>query len=101
QPPSAPVFGPKQYTRTTGAPNEFVDTFSVPASIRAPFLLRVVNGDASGRRRNSSASIKINGKEVLKSSDCSERVGTVERTVELKASNTIEVRLASTPGSVL
>ena len=29
------IFGPKQYLRTTGSPNQYIDTFSLPSSIRA------------------------------------------------------------------
>src|SRR3954471_16554577 len=53
------VFGPKQYFRTTGAPNQYVDTFSLPSSIHAPFVLHVVNGDPKGGHRVSAASVEI------------------------------------------
>src|ERR1700730_1619616 len=60
-----PVFGPKQYVGTTGSPNRYVDSFSLPSSIRAPFLLHVVNGDPKGGHRVSGASVELNGVEVL------------------------------------
>jgi len=44
--PDQLLFGPQQYLRTTGPPNQYTHTFTVPSSIGAPFLLRIVNGDA-------------------------------------------------------
>ena len=42
------LFGPKQYTRTAGPPNQFTDTFTLPAGATAPYTLHVVNGNANG-----------------------------------------------------
>ena len=59
--PNQLIFGPKQYLRTTGPPNQYTDTFTVPASIGAPFKLHTVNGGAAGGHQVSSATIIVNG----------------------------------------
>jgi hypothetical protein len=95
------LFGPKQYTRTAGPPNQFTDTFTVPAGTTAPYTLHVVNGNANGTNRISSATVKLNGTQILDPSDFGPNVAVLDRTVTLQATNTIEIRLTSAPGSFL
>ncbi|HEX4965048.1 MAG TPA: Ig-like domain-containing protein [Thermoanaerobaculia bacterium] len=95
------IFGPKEYVRTTGAPNTYTDTFTLPGWIVAPFTLHVQNGDDDGRERVSSATILINSKQVLGPSDFNPHVGSLDRQVTLTAQNTLKVTLASSPGSFL
>jgi PKD repeat protein len=102
QPAAAQAFfGPKQYLRTTGAPNQFNDQFKVSHPDRGPFVLRVVNGDSRGGHRVSSASVSLNGVDVLKTKDFSQKVGTLERTITVQSTNTLRITLASVPGSYL
>src|SRR4051812_28931050 len=84
---SQPLFGPKQYVRTTGAPNQFVDVFTPPPSSRGPFVLHIINGDEKGGHRVSSGTIALNGVSVATPSDFSQSVGVIDRTVTLAASN--------------
>ncbi len=93
------LFGPKQYTRTAGPPNQFTDTFTLPTSTTAPYTLHVVNGNANGTNRISSATIKLNGAQILGPSDFGQNVAVLDRTVTLQSTNTLEVRLTSAPGS--
>lgn len=95
------VFGPKQYVRTTGAPIRYTDTFNVPQAVVAPFVLRIANGDASGRNRLSSATVVLNGVQVAGPADLNQKVALIERPVELGPANTLEVRTASGPGGFL
>lgn len=53
--PDQLIFGAKQYVRTSGAPNEYTDTITVPANVGEPFLLHIVNGESNGQNRISSA----------------------------------------------
>ncbi len=99
--PSTPVFGPQTYTRTTGAPNQYTTTFNAPAWIISPYDLHIVNGDSSGSDRISSATITLNGVQVAGPSDFNQNVATIDKTVTLQSTNTLEVSLASKPGSYL
>lgn len=94
-------FGPKRYTRSSGAPNVFVDTISVPASVRSPYILKVQNGEPDGSHRVSSATIEIGGKTVAEPDDFSQHVSGFNRKVSLTQQTTLEVRLTSKPGSWL
>jgi len=99
--PDQILFGPKQYLRTASSPDVYTDSFTVPQSIGAPFLLRIVNGDANGANRLSSAWVKVNGVQVAGPADFGQNVASVERTVNLGPSNTLEVRTASGPDGFL
>ena len=95
------LFGSKTYTRTAGPPNSFTDTFTLPAGTTAPYTLHVVNGNANGTNRISSATVKLNGVEILDPNDFGPNVAVLDRPVALQASNTLEVRLTSAPGSFI
>lgn len=95
------LFGPKQYTRTAGPPNIFTDTFTLPAGTTAPYTLHVVNGNTNGTNRISSATVTLNGAQILGPSDFGQNVAIIDRTVTLQASNQLEIRLTSAPGSFI
>ena len=95
------LWGPRRFTRTTGAPNVYTEAVGVPAWVRSPFALSVVNGEADGRRRVSSAWITVDGTQVAGPSDFSPQVATLDRGVTLRATSTLEVKLASAPNSFL
>lgn len=101
QTPDYTLFGPKQYLRTDGSPNQFNDSFSVPPSVGEPFLLRVVNGAANGQDRVNAGSISINGVQVVGPADFAQSPALIERSVSLTPSNVIEVNLPSKPGSYI
>ncbi len=95
------IFGPVTHTRTTGPPNQFTDTFALPSTLIAPFRLHVQNGNPDGSHRISSATITLNGTQVAGPSDFNQQVAGFDKTVTLQANNTLQVRLASAPGSFL
>ncbi|HEX4605389.1 MAG TPA: Ig-like domain-containing protein, partial [Candidatus Angelobacter sp.] len=95
------IFGPQTYVRTTGSPNQFDSSVTVPAWLTQPFYLHVENGDSDKKHRNSSATILINGVTVLGPSAFNENVGSIDCAVSLPAQSTLHVTLASKPGSFL
>ncbi len=103
QPPAceSPFWGPKRYTRAHGAPNVFTESVAVPASAGEPRRLTVVNGEADGSRRVSSARILVNGAPVVGPHNFSQQVGVLVRPVTLTPTTTLTVELSSAPGSFL
>ena len=57
-----PAFGPKQYTRTAGPPQTFTEHFHHCGTAACQIV--IVNGNADGSNRVSSASISLNGVEI-------------------------------------
>jgi len=94
-----PLFGPKQYTRVSGAPQTFSETFSRCGT--AACRIVVDNGNADGTHRVSSASISLNGAQILGPADFKQQVGRIVRLVALGDQNQLTVKLASGPGSFL
>src|ERR1044072_7029159 len=95
------VYGPRRFTRASGAPTNVVEQFSLPAGIVAAFTVDVQNGAANGSNRSSSATIRLNGMDLYRPQDFNQNVASLSKAVVLSASNTLEVRLASSPGSYL
>jgi hypothetical protein len=85
------LFGPQQYTRTAGTPNQFTDTFTLPPGTTAPYTLHIVNGNANGTNRISSATVKLNVTQILDPNDFDQNVAVIDRTVTLQSSNTLEI----------
>jgi hypothetical protein len=93
------LLGPKTLTRTEGKPDRFALPFSLPSGVEVPFTLKVTNGTPAGQNRISSASVVLNGVEVIKEGAFNPQVAVVERTVSLSATNHLVVELRSAPGS--
>src|SRR5260370_26114168 len=95
------VYAPRRFDRHTGQPVNVVENFSIPAEAIAPFTILVQNGTTDGSGRVSSATIRLNGADVFTPNNFNQTVGSLTKTVTLAASNTLEVKLASAPGSFL
>lgn len=96
------LFGPRRFDRTTGLPNQYVEQFSLPPGTTSPYVLHIQNGSPDGSNRVSSATIKLNGVDVLLTqNDLNQNVPSLDRTVTLNAQNQLNVSLASDPGSYL
>jgi hypothetical protein len=96
------MFGPKQYLRTTGAPDVYTDSFS---AIEGEAQLIVKNGDWDGSNRItdaiSSASVVVNGQQIFGPDDFNQQVYLLETSINVAEDNSISVELASNPGSYL
>jgi len=88
----AAVFGPRTYVRTSGPPNLFQESFNI-ANANGVFTLVVQNGNADGSRRISSASIDLNGVEVVKEADFNQQVATIRKDVAVRSNNTLRIQL--------
>lgn len=93
------VYGPRRFDRRPGAPVSVTEQFTLPADATAPFVIECENGASNGSSRVTSASIKLNGQEVFGPSDFNQHIATLRRDVTPGATNVLEVRLASAPGS--
>jgi hypothetical protein len=95
---SPPIFSNK-YTRTIGRPNTYQDVFQA-CSTTATYKLVVENGEG-GKDRLSSASVSLNGQEVVRENEFNQRIDKIEKTVTLQSENTLDVKLASGPGGLI
>lgn len=98
------LFGPVTYERTQGPPDQYNDTFNAPFA--GNFVLRVKNGDTNAdgdpEQRVSSASILLNGAEVVSPNEFNQQVDAVEKTVALNSgANTISVQINGMPGAYI
>lgn len=84
------------YLRGAGKPTESVEIF--PAS-RGDYLLKIINGDAKGDHRVSSAVVRLNGRVVVGPNELSQNVSEISVRVSLQRSNTLGVELRSAPES--
>jgi RHS repeat-associated protein len=95
------IFGPRRFDRTTGPPNQYLEQFSLPNGLTSPFTLHIQNGSPDGTQRVSSATVKLNGSDVLSPNDLNQNVASLDRSVNLATNNQLDVRVSSDPGSFL
>jgi len=92
------LLGPQKYLQTKGKPSVYTDNFPGRTGVG---ILKVMNGDANGKNRISSAVILINGVEILGPNDFNQNAYNLEVPISLEENNTISVELRSKPGSYL
>lgn len=95
---SSPIFGPNKYIRTTGIPNSYTDSFKANSTAR--YNLIVENGEG-GKDRISSASISLNGQEIVKESEFNQRIDKIEKGITLQRENTLNIKLSSGPNGFI
>jgi hypothetical protein len=92
------IFGPVSVKLPTSSLISFSKSFSVPASVTGPYLLRV---QLSAPNSLTTLSFKLNDVQVLSLSDFAGGVTLVERTAVLQTSNTVSLQLAGKEGTVI
>jgi len=96
---SPSLFGPNKYTRTTGAPNTYQDIFQA-CNTGAIYNLIVENGE-EGKDRLSSASLSLNGQEIVREDEFNQEIDKIEKTIYLQQKNTLNIKLASGPSGFI
>ncbi|HIH45235.1 MAG TPA: VWA domain-containing protein, partial [Candidatus Methanoperedenaceae archaeon] len=94
------IYGPVQFERTEGIPEEYNDTFSLN-SAPGNFTLYVLNGNGTTATRTSSALVTLNGKLAVAPDDFNQNVKLIQKNVSLQRANAIGVEMRSKPGSLI
>ncbi len=90
------VFGPKGFQRTTDQPNTFQETFT---ATQGEGQLELFNGGLSSGSEVTSAWVVLNGAQILGPDDFKKGDALLQTPVMLEAQNTLQIRLASNPGT--
>src|SRR5262245_49758136 len=86
------ILGPINYHRTTG-PTRLGRTFTAPDR-GSGYVLKLFNGGDHGQFKPvSSASVFLNGRQLLRPSDFNQNVALLERPLNLAARNEIAVEI--------
>ena len=93
------AFGPKTYVRQTGVPVTVTDTFTV-RNPNTQYTLHLVNGGLQDDTTDlvSSATVTVNGVLIVAPNDLNQNTTTLDRPVQLQASNSISIQLHGKPG---
>jgi hypothetical protein len=94
------IYGPERFTRAAGKPAAFARQVST-RRFEAPFVMRVRSGDAAGGHRVSSATIRLDGAEVVGPDALNRNVGEVTIDVSPADIAMLEVSVAGAPGDFL
>jgi hypothetical protein len=99
------IYGPVRFIRKSthfkpGCQQEFTDTFrsNDPA---AQFSLVVVNGSPKKKNLVKKGQISVNGNTVVTTSDFKSKTQTIEKSISVADTNTLEVQLASALGTYI
>jgi hypothetical protein len=99
------LFGPEKFIRTPGAPNVYERTFNVPSYVGSPFSLEITNGAPDGGHGSipdavSSATVSLDGQEIVKRNEFSSTTATIRKEITLSSgSHRLEVQVNSAPDS--
>ncbi|MGB8989446.1 MAG: Ig-like domain-containing protein [Candidatus Sulfotelmatobacter sp.] len=95
------VFPTQTFVRTRGnTPTGYTARFNVPGWVGAPFTMQVVNGNGIGRERVTSATVSLNGTQILGPSEINESVAELDPAVSpVAGENTLQVTVDGAPGA--
>lgn len=94
------LFGPKRFDAASNGTSVYVERFIVATSLPS-YTLRVENGAADGTGRVDSASVVLNGVEVLTPEDFLTGDRILTRSVQLASQDTVVVSIARGAGDFL
>jgi hypothetical protein len=96
------AFGPRQYVRTTGAPNIYLESFTAEPG---EALLVIRNGEPGQKSNNdnrvTSGVISLNGEVLFSHDDFKHQTYTLETPITLLESNSLRIELESKPGTYI
>jgi hypothetical protein len=95
------LIGLWEFQRDTRSPETQRVQVDLPEGALGPYMLHVINGDADGHARVSSAQVWFNDRLVVTPSDVNQQVDVLDRSVTFEEHNELAVRLAGAPGSKL
>lgn len=92
------AYGPTEFVRTAGPPNQYQDTVYAPGNPEPGWFLEVWNGDPQGERRISAATLLLNGISLLPAS-WNQTVGyiKVDVTSLMESVNSLDIELRGSP----
>src|SRR6267378_599898 len=96
--PSQAIYGPVSVKLPSSSLFTFSNSFSAPASVTGPYLLRV---QLSARNSLTSLSFKLNNVQVLALTDFAGGKTLVDRTVTVQTNNTYSLQVAGKTNTVI
>jgi uncharacterized protein YjdB len=93
-----PVFGPASVTLPNASTFNYANSFSVPASVTGPYLLRV---QLSAANSLTTLSFKLNNVQVLTLVDFAGGKTQVDKTVTVQLNNSVSLQVAGKKGTVI
>jgi hypothetical protein len=96
------VFGPETFLRDSAQPETFQRSFVI-LNPNTTFTLQIYNGGADGTLPSiSSATVELNGIEIVRRNEWNQNVELIERQVSpLSGENSLVLKLSSTPGGTV
>ena len=94
------LFGAERFVRTAGPRDMFTRNFTRPASLHAPFVMTIVEGDSG--RAPAIGTVTLNGAAIVGPGDLASAASrTLTRDVSLADANVLTVNLSGAPGGSL
>ena len=87
------VNGPANYGIPSGTTKTYTYSFTKAASAGPPYRLYLTNGDTAGGLRVTNASVALNGTTVVTTTEFTNAIGSLTKTVTLIATNNVTVTL--------
>jgi RHS repeat-associated protein len=94
------IYGPQKFERSHGNPTTVTKTFPLPSNVVPPYSLIIENGFCDDDDV-TSATITLNGVQVVSPSDFNRHQREIVKTITLAANNTVKVKISGKPNTFL